>query len=395
MTLFGYGKTAAAIAERFGECDIFDDKFKQEESFGTNRLLPMDRFDPDQSTMEIVSPGIPPNHPQIRRAKNLISEYDLFAECSPFSIWISGANGKTTTTEMIGRLLKNRGAITGGNIGSPLAALDMQAAIWALETSSFTLHYTTRARPNIYALLPITPDHIAWHGGFEAYEAAKLKPLERLCEGELAIIPAKYRDIPTKAFACYYETNEDIAEFFDLDATRIKFKGCFLQDALVALAISKALFDESDYDLLNGFVLDPHKIEEFKDRRGRLWIDDSKATNLDATLQALDIYKDRRIHLILGGDDKGADLTALFERLKELDATIYAIGSNRDLLMKMASDRGIDAVLCGFLDIAVAKIDEKLGDLALGLLSPAAASLDQFSGYKERGEKFKSLVNAL
>jgi UDP-N-acetylmuramoylalanine--D-glutamate ligase len=395
MTLFGYGKTTAAIAERFGDCEIFDDKFKQEEPFGTNKLLPMDRFDPERSTLEIVSPGIPPSHPQIKRAKNLISEYDLFAECAPFSIWISGTNGKTTTTELIGRLLKNRGAIVGGNIGSPLASLDMQAQIWALETSSFTLHYTIRARPNIYALLPITPDHIAWHGSFEAYEAAKLKPLQSLREGELAIVPAKYRDIPTKAFACYYETNEDIAEFFELDMARIKFKGCFLQDALIALGVSKALFDETDYDLLNGFALDPHKIEEFLDTRGRLWIDDSKATNFDATLQALEIYKDRRVHLILGGDDKGADLTPLFDRLRSLSVAIYAIGSNRDRLMRMANERNIDAVLCGFLDIAVAKISDRLKADEAALLSPAAASLDQFSGYKERGEKFKALVASL
>jgi UDP-N-acetylmuramoylalanine--D-glutamate ligase len=395
MTLFGYGKVAAAIAERFGECDIFDDKFKQEESFGTNKLLPMSEFDPARSAMEIVSPGIAPNHPQIKRAKHLISEYDLFSECSPFSIWISGTNGKTTTTELIGRLLKNRGAITGGNIGSPLAALDMQAQIWALETSSFTLHYTTRARPNIYALLPITPDHIAWHGSFESYEAAKLKPLATLAEGELAIIPAKYKDIPTKAFACYYETNEDLAEFFDLDIKRVKFKGCFLQDALIALGVSKALFDETDYDLLNSFTLDPHKIEEFKDRFGRLWIDDSKATNFDATLRALELYGDRRVHLILGGDDKGADLTPLFERLRELNAAIYAIGANRDRLMQMANDYKIEATLCGFLDIAVAKISDRLSADEIALLSPAAASLDQFSGYKERGEKFKSFVAAL
>jgi UDP-N-acetylmuramoylalanine--D-glutamate ligase len=394
-TLFGYGKTTAAIAERFGNCEIFDDKFKQEEAFGTNKLLPMDRFDPSRSTMEIVSPGIPPNHAQVKRAKNLISEYDLFSECSPFSIWISGTNGKTTTTELIGRLLKKRGAIVGGNIGSPLAALDMEAQIWALETSSFTLHYTTRARPNIYALLPITPDHIGWHGSFEAYEAAKLKPLASLAEGELAIVPAKYKNIPTKAFVCYYENNEDIAAFFDIDTAKIKFKGCFAQDALIALGVSKALFDETDYDLLNSFAIDPHKIEEFRDKLGRLWIDDSKATNFDATLQALDIYADRHIYLILGGDDKGADITPLFDRLKTMRVTIYAIGTNRDRLMQMAQDHKIEAVLCGFLDIAVAKISDRLDDKSVALLSPAAASLDQFSGYKERGEKFKAFVASL
>ncbi|GHV05895.1 UDP-N-acetylmuramoylalanine--D-glutamate ligase [Campylobacterota bacterium] len=395
MTLFGYGKTTAAIARRFGDCQIYDDKFKQAEPFGTNTLLPMAEFDPTRSKMEVVSPGIPPHHPIVSRAQNLISEYDLFANCAPFTIWISGTNGKTTTTEMIGLLLKNRGAIVGGNIGSPLAELDMQAQIWALETSSFTLHYTVRAQPNLYVLLPITPDHISWHGSFEAYEAAKLKPLALLNEGELAIVPAKYRAVPTKAFVCYYETDDDLAEFFDLDKSRVGFKGCFLQDALLALAVSKALFDETDYDLLNGFVVDPHKIEELRDAQGRLWIDDSKATNYDATLQAVEIYAAHELHLILGGDDKAADLTPLFDALAALNARIYAIGSNRDRLMQMAADRGIDAVLCGFLDVAVSKMSEAMGAEAVGLLSPAAASLDQFGSYKERGELFQKCVKEI
>ncbi|GHV58561.1 UDP-N-acetylmuramoylalanine--D-glutamate ligase [Campylobacterota bacterium] len=395
MSLFGYGKTNAAIAARFGNCDIYDDKFKQEEPFGTNRLLPMEAFDPELSTMEIASPGIAPHHPQILRARNLISEYDLFADCAPFTIWISGTNGKTTTTEMTHLLLKNKGAIAGGNIGTPLANLDMEAAIWVLETSSFTLHYTHKARPNLYILLPVTPDHINWHGSLEAYEAAKLKPLALLNEGELAIVPAKYRAVPTKAFVCYYETNDDLAAFFDLSIDKIRFAGCFLQDALMALAVSKALFDETDYDLLNSFVLDPHKIEEFRDAQGRLWVDDSKATNYDAALQAVEIYKDKRIHLILGGDDKDAELDLLFDRLAQLNVAVYAIGKNRDKIVRMCADRSISAVLCGFLEVAVSKIDEAFGADDVALLSPAAASLDQFSSYKQRGEEFKKLVGKL
>ena len=395
MTLFGYGKTNAAIAARFGDCDIFDDKFKQAESFGTNRLLPMEAFDPERSTMEIASPGIAPHHPQLLRARNLISEYDLFANCSPFTIWISGTNGKTPPTEMIGLLLKNRGAVVGGNIGEPLANLDMEAAIWVLETSSFTLHYTVRARPNLYILLPITPDHISWHGSFEAYEAAKLKPLSLLGEGELAIVPAKYRSVPTRAFVCYYETDDDLAAFFGLDKSRVNFKGCFLQDALMSLAVSKALFDTTDYDLLNSFVLDPHKIEEFRDAHGRLWIDDSKATNYDATLQAVESYCGKRIHLILGGDDKDAELYPLFDRLAELNIAVYAIGKNRDKIMNLCAASSISATLCGFLEVAVSKIDEALSADEVAMLSPAAASLDQFSSYKQRGDQFKLFVSKL
>ncbi|MGE4296181.1 MAG: UDP-N-acetylmuramoyl-L-alanine--D-glutamate ligase [Campylobacterales bacterium] len=395
MTLFGYGKTNAAIAKKFGNCRIYDDKFKQVETYGTNTLLPMELFDPAQSELEVPTPGIPPHHPQVSKARNLIGEYDLFADTMPFSIWISGTNGKTTTTEMIGHLLANRGAVIGGNVGTPVAELDEKAPIWVLETSSFTLHYTNKARPNIYLLLPITPDHITWHGSMEAYEAAKLKPLATMREGELVILPAKYRHVPTKGFAVYYENAADIAAAFGIDLARLKFEGPFLMDAAMALAVTKSLFDTIDYDLINRFVLDPHKIERVTDKKGRLWIDDSKATNYDATLQAVEAFRDKPLHLILGGDDKGADLTPLFDVIDKLDVQIYAIGANRDKLMQMAEERGIDATLCGFLEVAVAKIDQKLDKNGVGMLSPAAASLDQFSSYKERGEKFKEFIAAL
>ena len=99
---------------------------------------------------------MPPQHPLIQRAANLTSEYDFFCEKMPYSIWITGTNGKTTTTQMTQHLLKERGSLSGGNIGVPLADLDSSASIWVLETSSFTLHYTHRATPNLYVILVIT-----------------------------------------------------------------------------------------------------------------------------------------------------------------------------------------------------------------------------------------------
>lgn len=393
MTLFGYGKTTSAIANRFGNCQIYDDKFTQIEQFGTNTLLPMKEFDPDKSALEIATPGIAPSHEQIRRARNLISEYDLFADQMPFSIWISGTNGKTTTTAMIHHLI--RGSEAGGNIGTPLAELDPKAPIWVLETSSFTLHYTQKAKPNIYILLPITADHISWHGSFEAYEQAKLKPFATMCEGELVIAPSKYAHVPTDGFLVSYTNTQDLADRFEIDTSLISFDGAFLMDAVLALAVTKVLFNETNYELINSFVIDPHKMQKIVDSRGRLWIDDSKATNYDATLQAVDVYKNQTIHLILGGDDKGADLTALFDVIDKMDTIIYAIGTNRDKLIKLAEDRGIEAHLCGFLDIAVSKIDARHDANSVAMLSPAAASLDQFSSYKERGEKFQKAIEDL
>ena len=146
-SLFGYGKTTQAIARvlgaKFGGFDIYDDSFMQRKSdeFGNTLLNPCE-FKADESAFEIPSPGFPPTHELVKNAKNLISEYDFFYDGMPKSVWISGTNGKTTTTQMTQHLLKEHGSQMGANVGVPLAELDTNARIWVLETSSFTLHYT-------------------------------------------------------------------------------------------------------------------------------------------------------------------------------------------------------------------------------------------------------------
>jgi len=397
MTLFGYGKTTSAIAKKFGNCAIYDDSFTSVETFGTNTLLPMDHFNPETSECEIPSPGIPPHHPKIMQARHLISEYDLFCESMPFSIWISGTNGKTTTTQMLTHLLASKGALAGGNIGTPLAELNSNAPLWILESSSFTLHYTKHAAPNIYILLPIAEDHISWHGDFDAYIGAKLNPLSRMKEGEMALVPACYQErVHSNGFIVYYENTQDLADYFEIDLSKVHFKEPFLLDAISALAVQKALFGSVDYELINNFVVDKHKLECFYDAQKRLWVDDSKATNIDATIQAIKSYGDQPLHLILGGDDKGMLLHPLFEALKPLqEITLYVIGKNYLELSKLALEYHIPCVECGFLDVAISKIAPNHTVKSVAMLSPAAASLDQFSSYKERGECFQKAVLAL
>lgn len=397
MTLFGYGKTNRAIAKRFpNTCTIYDDAFSSEsiDEYG-NRLLPSNPFKPADD-FEIVTPGIPPHHPLIQNARSPISDYDFFYDSFPdCTIWISGTNGKTTTTQMIGYLLASHGALTGGNIGTPVADLDSSAPIWALETSSFTLHYTQKAKPNIYILLPISEDHISWHGSFEAYREAKLKPLHWMQEGEAILLPKPLAHTPTNGFSIPYESAEDLARFFGIDTNKLTFQEPFLTDALLALGVSKMLFDEIDYDLMNAFRTEAHKIEEFRDSLGRLWVDDSKATNIDATLQAVQRYRERKIYLILGGDDKGADLAPLFLSLQPLNIEVLAIGSNTDKLVSLGQQYFVLTHAMETLEKAVHFIDRKHMSATVALLSPACASLDQFSSYKERGEKFKEIINNL
>ncbi|PHR59426.1 MAG: UDP-N-acetylmuramoyl-L-alanine--D-glutamate ligase [Arcobacter sp.] len=393
ISFFGYGKTTRALAKKIGISTFYDDNVsKPHRDEEGNLLKPSSEFEEKYSTCEIPSPGMAPSHPLIKEAKNLISEYDYFADTMPPSVWISGTNGKTTTTQMIQTLLSSHGSQAGGNIGTPLAELDLDASLWILETSSFTLHYTNKAVPQIYVLLPITPDHLYWHGSMAEYEESKLKPLKMMKEGDAVMIPSKYKDYPTKAMKICYDTNEDLASYFDIDISKLRFKGAFLQDALLALGVSKILFDECDYELINSMPLDAHRQEELHDKNGRLWVNDSKATNLDATVQAVLAYQDKPLSLILGGDDKGVDLKPLFQMLQELDVKIYAIGKNESKLLELSKTFKIEVLACGVLEEACLKIRNEDDNKRTVLLSPAAASLDQFSSYGQRGDEFKKFA---
>lgn len=382
IRVLGKGLTAQAIKKSFENVTLYDDS-------------DFNSYDLDSKDITIVSPGIPPYNNMVKNANNIQSDYDLIYENMSFSIWISGTNGKTTTTQMIQHLLKDRGSVCGGNIGTPITLLDKKAPIWILETSSFTFHYIKRAKPNLYILLPISEDHISWHGSFEEYKKAKLKPLDMMGEGEIAIIPEEFKDYPTSAMKITYKNSDDLCEFFNIEKSSIKFKEPFLMDALLSLAVRKILFDEIDYTGINSFKVDKHKVEEFKDSDNRLWIDDSKATNVDATIKALESYKDKKIFLILGGDDKGADLKPLFDYIKAFDIEIFAIGSNEDKIHQFCKEYNIKISKCSILEKAVERIAQKHDKNSLAVLSPAAASLDQYSSYKQRGEEFKKFVSSL
>ena len=247
-TLFGYGLTTKAIAHSLGDgCKFYDDRCQEayEDEFG-NTILPSKLFDPDESELEVTTPSLPPSHSLILKARNLKSEYDYILGAmkdAPFNIWVSGTNGKTTTTQMLTHLLESRGGVYGGNIGVPLAKMDKSANIWVLESSSYTLHHTKSVSPDIYLLLPITPDHLDWHGDAKNYEADKLRPLLNMKEGQLALVPAGLNLPKSDAWIVEYDSDEFLEEFFDLDSSKLRYKAAFLQDALLSLAITRVLFD--------------------------------------------------------------------------------------------------------------------------------------------------------
>jgi UDP-N-acetylmuramoylalanine--D-glutamate ligase len=385
-SLFGYGITTKEIAKS-GGWHIFDDSFK-EVRFDKykNILLPSSMFESEKSKLEITSPGIPPSHPLIKKAKNLISELDYYYDPSRFQIWITGTNGKTTTTEMTHFLLEE--SEIGGNIGIPLGKLNPDK-LWVVEVSSFQLHYTKFAKPNIFAILPIKEDHISWHGSFEEYKKAKLSPLKRMTQRDVVIMP-KSLDVPTKAYKILYENEEDLIQKFNFTP---EFKVPFLLDELIAKTIYYILnFKEKS---LKDFKIDPHKLEEITDSQNRLWVNDSKATNVDATLNALKRYENRKIHLIIGGDSKGQNFNELFEFMQKLNINLYIIGKKTDIFENLAKKYQINYNISNTLENAVKNIDKNLQKNEVAILSPACASFDQFKGYKDRGEKFISCIKSL
>jgi len=386
-SLFGYGITTKEIAKN-GGWYIFDDKFTEVgfDKYG-NKLLPSSFFDETKSKLEITSPGIPPSHPLIKKAKNLISELDYYYNPNTFQIWITGTNGKTTTTQMTHFLIED--SEIGGNIGISLGKLNPNKK-WVIEVSSFQLHYTKYAKPNIFVILPLEEDHISWHGNFEEYVNAKLSPLKRMNKRDIVIMPKKF-DRKTDAFKILYENEDDLIKYFDIQKTH--FKTPFLLDEVLAKAVYKILaFKEKS---LKNFKIDSHKLEEFIDDKGRIWVDDSKATNVDATLNALKRYKEKKIYLIIGGVDKGQNFEKLFEYMQNLDIILYIIGENRDLFLNLAKKYNIAFIDAKTLKNAIKEIDKNLKESEIALLSPACASFDQFNSYKHRGEEFKKCINSL
>ncbi|PAF49018.1 UDP-N-acetylmuramoylalanine--D-glutamate ligase [Helicobacter sp. 13S00401-1] len=406
INLIGYGLTNKALAKLLDSKNIayriFDDTLKDStlKDFNALNLSPSD--------INIITPGIPP----FKVTHAVISDYEyLYANYKfPFDIWISGTNGKTTTTQMCAFL--NEHALACGNIGLPLSeALAKKASLLAIETSSFTLHYTKDALPKIYLLLPIEQDHISWHGSFTNYIDDKLRPLsiflEKIAKGEDAkslefrcIVPKALKDnLIVKTFMSnhkdrifLYEDEDSLKSHFHLEEA-INFSYPFSLDATLALSAYKLAKLPITRDI-NDFKIGAHKMEEYV-FNGVTFIDDSKATNPHATYAALTSYlknlKDT-LHLILGGDLKGADIGLIIPLLNNPRIKIYTLGRDGLKISEILKKQGIDSIYKETLKEVMAFIESKKGDLVL--LSPACASLDQYPSYALRGEEFINLARS-
>ena len=380
----------------------------------------------------VVSPGVPSDQPQLQHARTLgipvIGEVELaFRFLQGKVLAITGSNGKTTTTSLVGEILAESGkksgkkTLVGGNIGTPvitLAGKSSPDSLVVLEISSFQLETIEQFRPWIAAILNITPDHLDRHHTFQAYVDAKARVFENQQAGDFAVLNADdpacvalkskvkasllwfSRKQPVENGA--YLKGEDIVfrqngkEQVILTRSDIHLKGAHnLENVLaaVAMGIVAGCAPEQIRKAVSEFRAVEHRLELVTTINGVAFYNDSKATNVDATVKALESFPGN-IHIILGGKDKGSDYTVLMPLLRERARRAYLIGAAAEKIATQIQG-ATPLERSGTLERAVRRAFEaaKPGDVVL--LAPACASFDQFENYEQRGRVFKELVMAL
>jgi len=391
----------------------------------------------------VVSPGVPFDAPQLVQARNLgetvIGEIELAARFLPGPIAaITGANGKTTTTSLAGEILAaaKLPVLVGGNIGTPAIGFVDQATpkTWiVLEVSSFQLETIVEFRPRIAVILNITPDHLDRHKTFANYVNAKARIFENQRPEDFAVLNADdataasladrthaqifrfsrkkevdqgasvrggkiiFRSVaqaPSPAKAGKADTPGGECEIMPL--SEIPLKGAHnLENVLAAICVGMltGCQPEQIRRAVQNFKAVEHRLEFVAKIAGVDYYNDSKATNVDATIKALESFP-ANIHLILGGKDKGSDYTVLNDLLRARVKRVYTIG---------AAAAKIESQIQGAAEIdhaetlenAVQRAAESAVPGDIVLLAPACASFDQFQNYEHRGSVFKEAVRSL
>ncbi len=376
----------------------------------------------------VISPGVPLDTPELVQARNfgrpIIGELELAARYLQGKILaITGSNGKTTTTSLVGEILERAGlpTLVGGNIGVPVIDLipDSTPDTWSvLEVSSFQLESTEQFHPAISVILNITPDHLDRHGTFENYALAKERIFAAQTEEDYVVLNADNvraahaaehakarvywfsldRSVPQGAWVeqgqVVFRVAKDAPVEGILPLSSIPLKGEHNVENVLAAVCAGRLAGASARaarEAIEKFRAVEHRLEYVATINGVEFYNDSKATNVDATAKAIAAFSGG-IHLILGGKDKNSDYTQLSQLLRERVHAVYTIGS---AAAKIESHlRGVVSLhSCETLAKAVnaAASAAHPGDVVL--LAPACSSFDQFDSYEHRGHVFKQLVS--
>ncbi|HVP55492.1 MAG TPA: UDP-N-acetylmuramoyl-L-alanine--D-glutamate ligase [Candidatus Eisenbacteria bacterium] len=376
----------------------------------------------------VVSPGVPVDAPPLVQARALgetvIGEIELAARFIPGPIVaVTGSNGKTTTTALAGEVIAAGGfsAAVGGNIGTPAISLVERATpdtITVLEVSSFQLETIQSFRPKVAVVLNVTPDHLDRHRTFAAYTDAKARIFENQQPDDFAVLNA---DDPTcvelaartRAQVFWFNRKKEVKQGAHVSGGRILFRDAVgqreillaseiplkgshnVENALAAVCVGMLMRCAPDKiaQAIRNFKAVEHRLEYVATIRGVEYYNDSKATNVDATIKALESFS-ANIHIILGGKDKGSDYTVLNDLLRQRVKRVYTIGAAADKIESHIQGAA-EIVHAETLDNAIkrAAAVAQSGDIVL--LAPACASFDQFQNYEHRGRVFKEVVRSL
>jgi UDP-N-acetylmuramoylalanine--D-glutamate ligase len=366
----------------------------------------------------VKSPGVPQEAAVVRAARDrgveVIGELELAWRLLPDHefIAVTGTNGKTTTTELIGHVHREAGlpVAVAGNVGTAVASLVVdgaeRAATIVCEASSFQLEDTTAFAPEAAVLLNLEPDHLDRHKTFAAYAAAKAQAFARQRADAVAVLPAGFDGFAVGGVARRVTFGEggDVAlrdgvicwrgEPF-LPAGELRIPGAHnVENAMAAAAVTLARGVDPDAVRvgLRTFRGVPHRLELVAERDGVAYVNDSKATNVASALVALRSYAPGTVHLIAGGQTKAQDFAPLAPVVAERCAAVYLIGEGAEEIVAALAPTGVPLHEAGDLQRALvaARAGARPGETIL--LSPACASFDQFRDFEARGEAFRRLV---
>jgi len=379
----------------------------------------------------VVSPGVPSNLPQLLRARaqgiRVIGEIELAARFLKGKIVaISGSNGKTTTTALCGDLIasSSKRTLVGGNIGTPVILLvddSTDDTINVVEVSSFQLETIETFHSHVAVVLNITEDHLDRHGSMEAYTAAKARILENQNASDYSVLNLddsgsaglKSR---TKAKLCWFTRKQQLTaeqtgsylrdgEIYWRDgqredkimlASEIPLKGAHnLENVLASVAVGRLCGCDaiSIRNAVRKFKAVDHRLQYIATIGGVEYYNDSKATNVDATIKAIESFPGN-IHLILGGKDKDSDYTAMNHLLRERVKRVYTIGAAAEKIRSQVQS-AVEVLPCTTLENAVERAHDLAKPSDVVLLAPACSSFDQFDNYEHRGRTFRALVERL
>ena len=348
----------------------------------------------------VKSPGVPGETALVVGARErripVWSEIELGVRLlSNPLLGVTGTNGKTTTSELLGAVFRAAGrpVEVAGNVGRPLTGLVGSVApeTWIVcELSSFQLEDVETLRPRVAVLLNLEPDHLDRHGTFEWYADTKLRIFEVQTEDDTAIVPRGFGEVPGAARRVEFRSDDPLPAEPLIPGAHNR------ENAAAATAAARAVGIEDDAiaEALRMFPGVPHRIEPVRELRGVRYVNDSKATNVAAARRALASFPDARLHVILGGRGKQESYEPLAEEFGPEDRA-YVIGEAADEIAAALSDAGVPFTRAGDLAAALeaAAVDAQPSDVVL--LSPACASFDQFRDFEERGDVFRRLVGEL